>query len=541
MDRLLVTRRTFAASAVLAALAGGWPLRAADPAPLLPSGVASGDVTHDAAIVWSRCDRPARMFVEYAATADFRNARRAGPVRATADSDCTARVELAGLPPGRVVHYRVWFRDDADRLSPPVAGRLRTAPAPGQAAEVFFAWSGDTCGQGFGINPEWGGLKIYDAIRRREPHFFVHSGDTIYADNPLRDKVALADGSTWVNVVTPAKSHVAVTLDDFRGNYAYNLLDEHVRRFHGEVAQVVQWDDHETTNNWYPDQILANRKDAAAYAGVRLGGDLAGRARQAFFEYMPIRLQEAERGRIYRSFGHGSLAELFVLDQRSYRGPNTPNVQPKPGPESAFLGAQQLKWLKDGLKASKATWKVICSDMPIGLVVGDGGEGKAHFEAVANGDNGPPLGREAEFAELFGFLHENGVKNLVWLTADVHYAAAHHYGPERAGWKEKFEPFWEFVAGPLHAGTFGPPALDMTFGPEVRFQWAPRAGLELPGGYKVPQNFRLPLPPSAGMQSFGTVRIDPLSRVLTVEFRDLNGELIHDGRRLGRFELEPAR
>ena len=68
-----------------------------------------------------------------------------------------------------------------------------------------------------------------------------------------------------------------------------------------------------------------------------------------------------------------------------------------------------------------------------------------------------------------------------------------------------------------------------------------RAGLELPGGYKVPKDFKLPLPPSAGMQSFGTVRIDPLSRVLTVEFRDLNGELIHDGRRLGRFELEPVR
>ncbi len=64
------------------------------------------------------------------------------------------------------------------------------------------------------------------------------------------------------------------------------------------------------------------------------------------------------------------------------------------------------------------------------------------------------------------------ISNTVWLTADVHYAAAHYYDPNKAQFQE-FEPFWEFVSGPLHAGTFGPNELDNTFGPEVRFVKAP--------------------------------------------------------------------
>ena len=55
----------------------------------------------------------------------------------------------------------------------------------------------------------------------------------------------------WRNLVTEEKSKVAETLDEFRGNYRYNLLDEHVRRFNAEVPQYVQWDDHEVTNNWF--------------------------------------------------------------------------------------------------------------------------------------------------------------------------------------------------------------------------------------------------------------------------------------------------
>ena len=109
---------------------------------------------------------------------------------------------------------------------------------------------------------------------------------------------------------------------------------------------------------------------------------------------------------------------------------------------------------------------------------------------MANGDPGAPLGRELELADLFRHLKSQLVRNVVWITADVHYCAAHHYDPVRARFTE-FDPFWEFVAGPLNAGTFGPNTLDPTFGPEVRF-------VGIPAGMKPNR------PPSDGFQFFGT-------------------------------------
>jgi alkaline phosphatase D len=189
---------------------------------------------------------------------------------------------------------------------------------------------------------------------------------------------------------------------------------------------------------------------------------------------------------------------------RSYRGPNTANDQAAPGPDTAFLGTAQIRWLKEALLASNATWKVIAADMPIGLIVPDG----ELFENLANGD-GPPRGRELEIADLLRFIRDNRIANVVWLTADVHYTAAHRYDPDRAQFQD-FAPFWEFVSGPLNAGTFGPNQLDDTFGPQVVFQKAPPEG-------------QANLPPSAGLQFFGQVDIDGASEVMTVRLKDLSG------------------
>src|SRR6266576_3629679 len=69
--------------------------------PGVPCGVATGDVTDDRAIVWSRTDRPARLIVEYSTTASFTDVRRIVGPAALEDTDFTARVDLAGLPAGQ--------------------------------------------------------------------------------------------------------------------------------------------------------------------------------------------------------------------------------------------------------------------------------------------------------------------------------------------------------------------------------------------------------------------------------------------------------
>src|SRR4030095_1225742 len=105
------------------------------------------------------------------------------------------------------------------------------------------AWGGDTAGEGWGIDPAHGGMRIYESMRARQPDLFVHSGDLIYADQPILPEVRLADGPLWQNIVTEEVSKPAETLREFRGRYRYNLLDEHVRRFNTEVPMIAQWDD----------------------------------------------------------------------------------------------------------------------------------------------------------------------------------------------------------------------------------------------------------------------------------------------------------
>jgi alkaline phosphatase D len=109
-------------------------------------------------------------------------------------------------------------------------------------------------------------------------------------------------------------------------------------------------------------------------------------------------------------------------------------------------------------------------------------------------------------------MKKEAVRNTVWLTADVHYTAAHRYDPARAQFKD-FDPFWEFVSGPLNAGSFGPNTLDNTIGPQVIFQ-------------KAPTGTNPDRSPRAGLQFFGEVAINSKTKDLTVNLRDLAGSIL---------------
>jgi alkaline phosphatase D len=481
--------------------------------PVASWGLQTGDVLGDRALVWSRADRRSRMFVEWSLDQRFRGATRVRGPHVLDVTDYTGRVDLVDLPANEDVFVRVTFEslDSPKARSEPAVGRFRTAPD--RRRNVRFVWGGDTVGQGWGIDLQFGGMKIYEAMRQTNPDFFLHCGDNIYADGPLLPEVTDPAGNViWRNAfldVVPEKLKVAETLHEFRRNYLYNRYDAHVQRFSAEVPQIWQWDDHEVTNNW-----SASKQLDARYAekGVET---LVGNATRAFLEYAPIRWHSDEESeRVYRHIPYGRDLDVFVIDMRSYRAGNGCNVETAPGDATAFLGRAQIEWLKAKLAQSRATWKIIAADMPLGLLVGDGTDpatGCARFENSANGD-GPVLGREFEVAEVLRFIKRRGVNNVVWLTADVHYCAAHYYDPASAQFQD-FEPFWEFVAGPLHAGTFGPGVLDNTFGPHAVFQKAPDPG-------------QSNLPPSAGLQFFGQVDIDRDSKAMTVSLKDIAGAAI---------------
>jgi alkaline phosphatase D len=359
-------------------------------------------------------------------------------------------------------------------------------------------------------------MTIFGAMADRRPHFFLHSGDAIYADGPVPETQKQNDGGTYASITAPAKDHVAQTLDDFRGNYAYNLTDEHYRRFNATVPQLIQWDDHEVVNNWFPGESLAGQ-DRKGYTETDVNG-LAGHAFQAWREWQPVEPAEAVDGRLHRKISYGPLLDVFVLDMRSYKNPN-PQAW-APADDGGALGREQTRWLIDGLKQSTAVWKVVANDLPIGIVVPDTATdpagGPASMEAVAQGDNGRPLGREIAFSRILSETKD--VRNIVYLTADVHYTAAISYHPEQAGFTD-FTPFWEFVSGPLNAGAFPQSPLDGTFGARYEFVHAP-----------TDKN----VSPAEGFQHFGQVSIDGNSRTLTVNLCDASGKSLYAK------ELQPA-
>ena len=503
----LTRRRLLARSASTIALAGLGGLvrpylsRAAD-RPQIVCGIASGDVSAGSAVVWARADRPARMEVECSTIESFATIIRVASKEAQPDHDFTSKVLLEDLPPGQDIFYRVRFDDIASGIAGETqAGHFRTAPK--DKSSISFVWSGDTAGQGWGIDPARGGTRTYRTMLENRPDFFIHSGDHIYADCPVPAEVKLRNGELWRNIVTEEKSVVAHSLAQFRGNYKYNLLDDNLRAFNAQVPMLAQWDDHEVTNDWSP----IGTTDETGYAEDGTSR-LVARAARAFHEFMPIRSTPAQAGRIYRKVSYGPLLDVFLIDMRSYRD-STWNKRCDRS-DTFILGPVQLAWLKRELASSNATWKVIAADLPIGLISED---------AIALGD-GPPERREHEIADLLSFIKRADVANAVWLTADMHYTAAHYYDPNHAIFSD-FEPFWEFVSGPLHAGTWGPGQLDNTFGPSAMFQ----------KGCSAEQGENLA--PCFGLQFFGRVDIDGRSGVMTVTLKDV------DNRDLWSIDIEP--
>ncbi len=486
--------------------------------PDLTTGARSGEVTTSSAVLWSRGASAGRMMIDL--RSNGRRVRRIRGPWTDRATDLTARLQLTGLAPGREYDARIWFEDGGDR-SAPTRVSFRTAPI--HAAAQSIVWSGDTCGQGWGIDRSRGGLTTYRAMLDLEPDLFLHCGDTIYGDEPMAESVITDDGSTWTNDLTEEVMSVSETLAQFRGRHRYPLRDDNVKALYAEVPTVSMWDDHETCNNWWPGETIDDMRYTERRADV-----LAIRGRRAWQEYQPVpvtRLVPRDgdgwvASRLYRKVPRGQHLDLFCLDMRSWRGPN-PDTDPavvNRRIQTGLLGSEQEDWLIRSLRESTATWKVIVADMPLSAPTNR----VTDLDGYANGEDGRPLGREPELARILSAIKRYGVANVVWVTTDVHYTAAYHYSPERGTFTD-FDPFWEFISGPLAASPFWTKdaELDGTFGPEVVFsQGEPEVG-------------RLDVTPKPTNQYFGHLGIEATGE-LTVSLYDGAGTALWSRR------LEPA-
>lgn len=232
---------------------------------------------------------------------------------------------------------------------------------------------------------------------------FAFSGDTRQSYKPFAIMDAIREkkpefflhlGDTiYGDFEGPARN-----LAQFREKYVNNRKDEPTERLLSETSLFVVWDDHEVADNY------------------RAANPLAPAGRRAFMDYWPVQQDPADRQRIYRSARWGSAAELFILDTRQYRDESAGTI----------LGAAQKEWFLEGLAKSNACFKFVCTSVPFS-------------SPAADKWGGYPADRD----EVLKVIKRKRIGGVVFLAADVHYAAAVRV-PGNAALRE-------IIVGPLAA------------------------------------------------------------------------------------------
>ncbi len=379
-------------------------------------GVASGDVTHAGAIIWTRANTGADVIAEVASDDDFDPGDVVWSQTVTPDpgADYTIKLDVTtGLAAGTSYWYRFTEDDESGDVSD--TGRFRTAPDPNVSAPFKMVYTGDanTLIDPDTGEPVYGHFEVLSAAAAEDADVFGFLGDTIYSDDPA-PITALADYRDKYKAA--------------RDSGMFPATQEILR----STSTIAEWSDHEVVNDWNPLTVDATQR---------------AHGEQVFREYMPLR----DGGPLYRSFKWGKDIEIFSLDGRSYRSPqadadpahpgicnNTYTGEPDLAPTApalmraifgalltelqyptqgdclglirnssrTMLGLAQKTWLKTGLQTSTAKFKLIMNETPI----------QEYFALPYDRWEG----YEAERRELINFIKNNNVQGVLWLTTDTH-------------------------------------------------------------------------------------------------------------------------
>jgi alkaline phosphatase D len=424
------TRRTVvkaaAAGAALIPLTAATAAHADTAAPAFLHGVASGDPLPDGILLWTRVTPTAEAVpgsglgpdteVGWTVATDkaFKSVVASGSTTATAASDHTGKADVRGLKPA--TDY--WFRFTGGGTVSPAA-RTRTAPAEGATVS----------GLRFGVvscaNWEAGYFSAYRHLAARSDlDAWLHLGDYIYEYKTGE----YAARGTVVREHAPANE--IITLADYRTRHGRYKTDPDLQALHAKAPVIAIWDDHEFANDAWSGGA-ENHTEGAEGAW----SDRQAAAKQAYFEWMPVRPSIA--GTTYRRLRFGKLADLSLLDLRSFRSQQaTTGSGTVDDPDRTITGRAQLDWLKAGLTASDTSgtaWRLIGNSVMISPVAF--GSLPAYLLEPLDKLLGLPKdglaintdqwdGYTDDRRELLAHLHDNGIRNTVFLTGDIHMAWA---------------------------------------------------------------------------------------------------------------------
>ncbi|HEY9566301.1 MAG TPA: alkaline phosphatase D family protein [Nocardioides sp.] len=395
-------------------------------------GVASGDPMPDRVVIWTRVTptststpgsgRGPRVWVDYEVASDraFRRIVKKGRIATGASNDHTVKLDVTGLQPARWYFYRFSYKGRYSRV-----GRTRTAPAhsstPSRVRLGMVSCS----------NLQAGWFSAYRHLaQRNDLHAIVHLGDYIYEYGPGQ----YGYGNDNVDIRKHSPAREMVSLADYRQRHAQYKRDADLQELHARYPFIVTWDDHEVTND-------AN-KDGAENHDEGEGSWLTRRARshRAYDEWMPVRMSGTaalgDGTRLFRTLRFGQLAELSMLDLRTYR--STPVESPASGEASSsdrsIAGGQQLAWLKKNLANERAQWKLVGNPVMIAPVT-FGTVPDAFIDPINDVTKLLPEdgvaynidqwdGYTHDRRVLFEHIRDQGITDTVFLTGDIHSAWA---------------------------------------------------------------------------------------------------------------------
>jgi alkaline phosphatase D len=426
-SRRTVVKAAAATAVAAPVLAAATPAVADVLAPAFLHGVASGDPLPDGVLLWTRVtpapdalpgsgkgpDTEVRW--EVAEDRAFTRVVARGAVMATAASDHTVKADVRGLRQETAYYFRFTAGTDASAAVSPV-GRTRTTPAA----------DATTAGVRFGVvscaNWEAGHFAAYRHLAARaDLDAILHLGDYIYEYGtgayPKPDYV----------VRQHEPRHEITGLADYRVRHATYKTDPDLQALHAAHPVIAIWDDHE-----FADDTWSGGADNHT-PGTE--GDWAARAaaaKQAYFEWMPVRA--STEGTVYRRLRFGKLADLHLLDLRSFRSQQASTGSGRvDDPARTITGRAQLDWLKAGLASSDAAWKLVGTSVMISPVAF--GSLPAHLLGPVAELLGLPKGGVAinvdqwdgytdDRRELLAHLTDRSITNTVFLTGDIHMAWA---------------------------------------------------------------------------------------------------------------------
>ncbi len=422
---------TGAVSAVALPVLAQSSARAADEVGVFAHGVASGDPLPHRVLLWTRVTPTeaatpgsgqgptVRVGWEVARDAGFSRVVRRGEVTTGPSRDHTVKVDVTGLDPATWYHYR--FRLGGN-VSGPVSrtGRTRTAPAR-RAMPDHLRFGVVSC-----ANLQAGWFSAYRHLAaRNDLHAILHLGDYLYEYAP--GQYGHGQDNEDIRSHVPAREMVA--LGDYRQRHAQYKADPDLQDLHAKYPFVVTWDDHEVTNDQWQDGAENHQPDTEGDYRRR-----RARAHRAYDEWMPVRMSGTadlrDGTRLFRRLRFGALAEISMLDLRTYRDEQVSQVEGVSDPDRSITGRKQLRWLRDSLMRRGPQWKLVGNPVMISPVdfgtLPDELTGPVNDVTGLLPEDGAPYntdqwdGYTADRNRVLRHLLNHSVEDVVFVTGDIH-------------------------------------------------------------------------------------------------------------------------